>query len=109
MKYSCVLFQTGTILKEVKLFTTQPCLVAVGPQKNTIVSYYIAFEGHFLPVMAKNATQSLDQLLKSHFVFNTSYDEDLKNFFRFIEIVFYNLSKDIFLTPRMREIRSKLI
>lgn len=109
MSYNyCYVFQTGTILENVKLYTSQPCLVAVGQRKNLINSYFIAFEEYFIPAVANNAIDALDELFKSHFVFNTSYDNNLKNFYHFVEYVFYGLNQNNGLTPTMQEIRRKL-
>lgn len=91
-----------------KLFTTQPCLIAIGPEKGIITSYMIAVDGNFIPIEASNAVKAFDQLFKSHSVLYTSYDKDLENFFNFCETVFYGIGKQKF-SPRMIEVKSKIL
>lgn len=66
-------------------------------------------ERHFIPTAANNAVDAFGELFKNHIVFNPNCDNDLENFYHFVEFVFYGLNSNIILTPTMREIRRKLL
>ena len=102
------LFQTEAVLSTIKLQTTQPCLLALGPEPNAIMSYFMALNKEFFPIEATNIIEALIQLFKCHYVFETAYDSDLANFFKFIAVTFYGLYDNKSLTPHMQEI-SRLI
>ncbi|KAK2843713.1 hypothetical protein Q7C36_011928 [Tachysurus vachellii] len=68
---------------------------------------------HFHKLILCQATSSLgafDELFKSHYVFNMSYDESLVHFYTFLQTTVYNI--DVTTTdesPRVRELRAKLL
>ncbi|XP_058244126.1 uncharacterized protein LOC131352198 [Hemibagrus wyckioides] len=51
----------------------QPYLLAVGPKRSRIHSWFIVIEEHALPCKASNSLACVDELFKAHFVFGTSY------------------------------------
>lgn len=89
--------------------TTQPCLLAVGPRKDNILNYYIAVDGKLIPTDALTADAAFDVLFKTHFVLDTQFDGNMKSFYEFMHVYFYNMEPaKIQFTPRMREVRTWL-
>lgn len=48
-------------------------------------SFYIALDKHLLPCQANCFLGAFDKLLKAHFVFSLSYDDDVYTFLHFYE------------------------
>lgn len=87
-----------------------PYILAVGPQKKTIDSYYIAMDAQLIPCQANRSLGAFDELFKAHFVFNLSYDSALVNFYTFVQTTVFNIDvgkmKE---SPRIKELRAKVL
>ncbi|KAK7944399.1 hypothetical protein WMY93_000127 [Mugilogobius chulae] len=55
----------------------QPYLLACGNTKHVIHNYFIVIDKHAMPCKSPNSLIACDELFKAHFVFGTSYHEDL--------------------------------
>ncbi|XP_013867477.1 uncharacterized protein LOC106520091 [Austrofundulus limnaeus] len=87
----------------------QPYILAVGRTMNRIDTFYIVVDKQLIPCKATSSLGAFDELFKSHYVFNLSYDEYLGQFFIFIQTTVYNI--DVATTnesPRVREFRAKV-
>ncbi|XP_050960675.1 uncharacterized protein LOC127161944 [Labeo rohita] len=51
----------------------QPYLLAVGPKRSRVHSWFIVIDQHALPCKASNSLACVDELFKAHYVFGTSY------------------------------------
>ncbi|GAA6076854.1 uncharacterized protein LOC120553108 isoform X1, partial [Tachysurus ichikawai] len=89
----------------------QPNILAVGRTSKTIDTFYIAVDKQLILCQATNSLGAFDELFKSHYVFNLSYDESLVHFYTFLQTTVYNIdvttSTDE--SPRVRELRAKLL
>ena len=82
-------------------------MIAIGPNKAAISTYYICIDGKIIPVENNSSDGAFDELFKSHFVFHTSYEPSLDGFYKFIQTFYYNLEvENTRLTPRVRKVRS---
>ncbi|KAK0134002.1 hypothetical protein N1851_030438 [Merluccius polli] len=90
--------------------SSQPYLLAQGPTKSSIHSFFIAIDKHALPCQATTSVGALDELFKAHYVFGTSYSPVLNNFFTFLQTSIYNIyvgkTKE---TPRIAELRARMV
>ncbi|XP_063735842.1 uncharacterized protein LOC134862083 isoform X3 [Eleginops maclovinus] len=90
--------------------SSQPYLLAQGPTKSSITSFFIAIDKHALPCKATSAVGALDELFKAHYVFCTSYSPVLNNFFTFLQTTIYSIdvgeTKE---TPRIAELRVRMV
>ncbi|XP_028665264.1 uncharacterized protein LOC114657546 [Erpetoichthys calabaricus] len=88
----------------------QPYLLTVGRQKSKTDSFYISMDKHLVPCQANRSLAAFDELFKAHFVFNSSYDAALVNFYTFLQTTVYNIDvgkmKE---SPRVRELRARLL
>ncbi|XP_034386214.1 uncharacterized protein LOC117729344 [Cyclopterus lumpus] len=88
----------------------QPYILAVGRTQNQIDAFYIVVDKQLIPCKATSSLGAFDELFKSHYVFNLSYDETLVPLFTFVQTTVYNI--DIATTdesPRVRELRAKVL
>ncbi|XP_056113365.1 uncharacterized protein LOC130089830 isoform X1 [Rhinichthys klamathensis goyatoka] len=88
----------------------QPYILAVGRTQKKIDAFYIAVDKQLIPCQATSSLGAFDELFKSHYVFNLSYDESLVHFYTFLQTTVYNI--DVTTTdesPRVRELRAKLL
>lgn len=88
----------------------QPYILAVGRTQKTIDAFYIAVDKQLILCQATSSLGAFDELFKSHYVFNLSYDESLVHFYTFLQTTVYNI--DVTTTdesPRVRELRAKLL
>ncbi|XP_056264573.1 uncharacterized protein LOC130189675 isoform X2 [Pseudoliparis swirei] len=88
----------------------QPYILAVGRNKNRIDAFYIVVDKRLIPCQATSSLGAFDELFKSHYVFNLSYDETLVPLFTFVQTTVYNI--DITTTdqsPRVREFWAKVL
>ncbi|XP_060746168.1 uncharacterized protein LOC132859438 [Tachysurus vachellii] len=88
----------------------QPYILAVGRTQKTIDTFYIAVDKQLILCQATSSLGAFDELFKSHYVFNMSYDESLVHFYTFLQTTVYNI--DVTTTdesPRVRELRAKLL
>lgn len=100
--------QIKTSLDDIPLTNKHPYLIALGKNRNSISSYYIAINGKILSTDATDFQAAFDQLFKSHFVFYNKFEETLSTFYQFIQSFYYGMHTGVQFTPRMREIRSYL-
>ncbi|KAI9531994.1 hypothetical protein NQZ68_036356 [Dissostichus eleginoides] len=88
----------------------QPYILAAGRTRNRIDTFYIVIDKRLIPFQATSSLGSFDELFKSHYVFNLSYEESLVQLYTFVQTTVYNI--DINITdesPRIRELRAKLL
>nr|XP_055061894.1 uncharacterized protein LOC129444903 isoform X3 [Misgurnus anguillicaudatus] len=88
----------------------QPYILAVGRTRKTIDTFYIAVDKQLILCQATSSLGAFDELFKSHYVFNLSYDESLVHFYTFLQTTVFNI--DVTTTdesPRVRELRAKLL
>ncbi|XP_062408264.1 uncharacterized protein LOC134099416 [Sardina pilchardus] len=88
----------------------QPYILAVGRVQNRIDTFYIAVDKQLIPCQATCSLSALDELFKSHYVFNLSYDESLVHLYTFVQTTIFNI--DVTSTdesPRVRELRAKIL
>ncbi|XP_035809342.2 uncharacterized protein LOC118471082 [Amphiprion ocellaris] len=86
----------------------QPYILAAGRTQNRIDTFYIVVDKQLIPCQAANSLGAFDELFKSHYVFNLSYDESLVQLYTFVQTTIYNI--DVTTTeesPRVRELREK--
>lgn len=90
--------------------STQPYLLAVGPQRNQISQYFIILDKTAIPCMSNSSLSAFDELFKAHFVFGTAYHNMLYNMFTFIQTTIYNIDVGkVKERPRIAEIRARLL
>ncbi|TDH16396.1 hypothetical protein EPR50_G00020440 [Perca flavescens] len=78
--------------------------------KKAIDTFYIAVDKQLILCQATSSLGAFDELFKSHYVFNLSYDESLVHFYTFLQTTVYYI--DVTTTdesPRVRELRAKLL
>ncbi|XP_025760152.1 uncharacterized protein LOC109198178 [Oreochromis niloticus] len=88
----------------------QPYILAVGRTQNSIDTFYIAVDKQLIPCQATSSLSAFDELFKSHYVFNLSYDESLVHLYSFVQTTIFNIdatSTDE--SPRVRELRAKIL
>ncbi|XP_053364396.1 uncharacterized protein LOC128534120 [Clarias gariepinus] len=88
----------------------QPYILAVGRTQNRIDTFYIAVDKQLIPCQATSSLTAFDQLLKSQYVFNLSYEESLVHLYTFVQTTVFNI--DVTSTdesPRVRELRAKIL
>ncbi|XP_041841394.1 uncharacterized protein LOC121639876 [Melanotaenia boesemani] len=89
---------------------SQPYLLAQGPTRSRIHTFFIVIDKHALPCKATGSVGALDELFKAHYVFGTSYSSSLTNFFTFLQTTIYNIdigeTKE---TPRVAELRARMV
>ncbi|XP_051990653.1 uncharacterized protein LOC127649537 [Xyrauchen texanus] len=69
----------------------QPYILAVGRTQKKIDAFYIAVDKQLIPCQATSSLGAFDELFKSHYVFNLSYDESLVHFYTFLQTTVYNI------------------
>ncbi|XP_052426408.1 uncharacterized protein LOC127968947 [Carassius gibelio] len=88
----------------------QPYLLAVGPNKSRIHSWFIVIDQHALPCKASNSLACVDELFKAHFVFGTSYCQELTNVFSFLQTAVYDIDVETTkVNPRVSELRARIL
>ncbi|CAI5670013.1 unnamed protein product [Oreochromis niloticus] len=90
--------------------SSQPYLLAQGPTRSSIHTFFIVIDKHALPCKVTGSVGALDELFKAHYVFDTSYSSSLTNFFTFLQTTIYNIdvgeTKE---TPRVAELRARMV
>ncbi|XP_041834831.1 uncharacterized protein LOC121635621 [Melanotaenia boesemani] len=87
----------------------QPYILAVGRTKINIETFYIVVDKQLIPCQATSSLGAFDELFKSHYVFNLSYDESLSPLYTFVQTTIYNIDATTTdESPRVREFRAKL-
>ncbi|KAF0022411.1 hypothetical protein F2P81_025323 [Scophthalmus maximus] len=72
----------------------QPYLLAVGTQRSGIHKYFIVIDEHAIPCKSPDSLACFNKLLKAHFVFGTSYNQDLANVYNFLQTTIYEIDVD---------------
>lgn len=88
----------------------QPYILAVGRTQNRIDTFYIAVDKQLIPCQATSSLSAFDELFKSHYVFNLSYEESLVHLYSFVQTTIFNI--DVTSTeesPRVCELRAKIL
>ncbi|XP_059365065.1 uncharacterized protein LOC132100987 [Carassius carassius] len=88
----------------------QPYLLAVGPNKSRIHFWFIVIDQHAVPCKASNSLACVDELFKAHFVFGTSYCQELTNVYSFLQTTVYDI--DVETTkenPKVAELRARIL
>ncbi|XP_063316767.1 uncharacterized protein LOC134615977 [Pelmatolapia mariae] len=86
----------------------QPYILAVGRTQNNIHQFYIVVDKHLIPCQATSSLGAFDELFKSHYVFNLSYDESLVQLYTFVQTAIYSIDATTTSgSPRVCELRAK--
>ncbi|XP_072554962.1 uncharacterized protein [Paramormyrops kingsleyae] len=88
----------------------QPYILAVGRTQSRIDTFYIAVDKQLIPCQATSSLSAFDELFKTHYVLNLSYDESLVHLYSFVQTTIFNIdatSTDE--SPRVRELRAKIL
>nr|XP_023656158.1 uncharacterized protein LOC111837927 [Paramormyrops kingsleyae] len=85
--------------------SSQPYLLAQGPKRSRIHTFFIVIDKHALPCKSTGLVGALDKLFKAHYVFCTSYSPSLTNIFTFLQTTIYNI--DIGETKETPRVASK--
>ncbi|KAJ3585035.1 hypothetical protein NHX12_013758 [Muraenolepis orangiensis] len=59
--------------------------------KNKIDNFYIVVDKQLIPCQATSSLGAFDELFKSHYVFNLSYDDSLIQLYTFVQTTVYNI------------------
>nr|XP_043888719.1 uncharacterized protein LOC122773835 isoform X1 [Solea senegalensis] len=84
--------------------SSQPYLLAQGPARSSIHTFFIVIDKYALPFKATCSVGALDDLFKAHYVFGTSYSSSLANVFTFLQTTIYNI--DVGETRKLPELQS---
>lgn len=88
----------------------QPYLLAVGPNRSRVQSWFIVIDRHALPCKASNSLACVDELFKAHFVFGTSYCQELTNVYTFLQTTIYDIDVETTkVNPRVAELRARML
>ncbi|KAJ4932143.1 hypothetical protein JOQ06_010570 [Pogonophryne albipinna] len=102
--------QTGTSIQghlDSIMESRQPYLVAVGTQRSVIHKYFIVIDKHAIPCKSPDC---IDELFKAHFVFGTSYNQDLVNVYNFLQTTIYEIDvENTKVNPRVAELRARML
>lgn len=86
-----------------------PFLIAEGESKCAVGKFHIYLDGRLIPCKdGYTFLEAFDALFMAYYVFNLKYDESLHPFFTFLESFFYKIGDEKKLTPKLRELRSRL-
>ncbi|KAL2096963.1 hypothetical protein ACEWY4_006170 [Coilia grayii] len=90
--------------------SVQPYLLAVGPKKSRIQSYFIVVDKQALPCKSSNSLAAVDELFKAHYVFGTTYCHELTNVYTFLQTTVYDIDVEITkVNPRVAELRARML
>lgn len=65
---------------------------------------------HVIPCKSADTLSSFDELFKAHFVFGTSYNQDLVNVYNFLQTAIYEMDDDTTkVNPRVAELRARML
>ncbi len=108
-----ILSQTGTSIQghlDSIGESLQPYLLAVGPKRSRVHSWFIVIDQHALPCKASNSLACVDELFKAHFVFGTSYCQELTNVYSFLQTTVYDIDVETTkVNPRVAELRARIL
>ncbi|XP_074040875.1 uncharacterized protein isoform X3 [Leptinotarsa decemlineata] len=77
-----------------KTSNNQPYIIAKGKSKLLLEEFLIALDGKLLPDVFTTFEDSVNYLMKVHFVFQVKYDSSLENLYKFIQVYFYNIDTE---------------
>ncbi|XP_048121862.1 uncharacterized protein LOC125309177 [Alosa alosa] len=90
--------------------SVQPYLLAAGPKKSRIQSYFIVVDKQALPCKSSNSLAAVDELFKAHYVFGTTYCQELTNVFTFLQTTLYDIDVEMTkVNPRVAELRARML
>uniref|UniRef100_G3Q7A4 Uncharacterized protein n=1 Tax=Gasterosteus aculeatus TaxID=69293 RepID=G3Q7A4_GASAC len=69
----------------------QPYILAIGRIQKAIDTFYIAVDKQLILCQATSSFGAFDELFKSHYVFNLSYEKSLVHFYTFLQTTVYNI------------------
>ncbi|XP_038823645.1 uncharacterized protein LOC120023664 [Salvelinus namaycush] len=105
--------KTGTSIQghlESVMESFQPYLLAVGTQRSAIHKYFIVIDKHAIPCKSPDSLACFDELFKAHFVFGTSYNQNLVNVYNFLQTTIYEIDVDTTkVNPRVAELRARML
>ncbi|KAJ4947159.1 hypothetical protein JOQ06_009200 [Pogonophryne albipinna] len=85
-------------------------LLAVGTQRSVIHKYFIVIDKHAIPCKSPDCLACIDELFKAHFVFGTSYNQDLVNVYNFLQTTIYEIDvENTKVNPRVAELRARML
>lgn len=90
----CILSQSGTSIQghlDSIRESLQPYLLAVGPKNSRVRFWFIRIDQCALPCKASYSLPCVDELFKAHFVFGTSYCQELTNLYCFLQTTVYDI------------------
>ncbi|XP_036144470.1 uncharacterized protein LOC118646198 [Monomorium pharaonis] len=96
--------------QELTKINLQPFLLEVGSNQQAISIFYVVFDGKLLPCPPHTSSiSSFDTLFKTHYVFGCKYEESLEIFWKFVQMIFYDIDvHNHSFTPTMREVRTRI-
>ncbi|XP_041467024.1 uncharacterized protein LOC121417400 [Lytechinus variegatus] len=87
---------------------TQPYLLRIGDGFTSPSTFFIIVDGKAVPCES-DATQAVDALFKSHYIFNIEYADELKGFYAFLEHFVYGIGVSTDHIPvRARELMASI-
>lgn len=90
--------------------SVQPYLLVVGPKKSRIQSYFIVVDKQALPCKSSNSLAAVDELFKAHYVFGTTYCQELTNVYTFLQTTLYDIDVETTkVNPRVAELRARML
>ena len=88
----------------------QPYLLACGNKRSSIHKYYIIIDKRAIPCKSTDTLAAFVELFKAHFVFGTSYNEDLINVYNFLQTTIYDIDvENSKVNPRVAELRARVL
>lgn len=71
--------------------STQPQLIATGPNKKAISNFFVSIDGKLIPVPVSKIDNAIDFIFKTHFVFDVEYEKSLISFWKFLQNDVYKI------------------
>lgn len=84
----------------------QPRLIIVGPNKVAPEQYFLEVDRKLILLSTDDTIKAIDYLFKAYYVFHLEFDNDLKNFWIFLQHYFYKITSKC--TNKVIEIHTKL-
>lgn len=84
----------------------QPRIIVVGPNKVAPKQYFLEVDKKFILLPTNDIIKSIDYLFKAHYAFHVEFENDLKNFWVFLQHYFYTIPSKC--TSKLIEVHTKL-
>lgn len=84
----------------------QPRIIVVGPNKVAPEQYFLEVDKKFILLPTNDIIKSIDYLFKAHYAFHVEFENDLKNFWVFLQHYFYIIPSKC--TSKLIEVHTKL-